>query len=120
MGNAPESQSLKNRIHNRVPCHSIGEIVLEDGSHEIHLLDVSSGGCKVKLPYAPEGGVLAQDLPVEFVLTSGSTSIPGAFIWFMSGMFGCNFYEHILLDTIAQIMNGKFRVRLLPKAPADV
>ena len=120
MGNIPEQQTLKNRIHNRMPCHSTGEIVLGDGSHEIHLLDVSSGGCKVKLPDAPDGGILAGDLPVEFVLTSGSLSVPGAFIWFMSGMFGCHFFEHILLDSIAQIMSGGFRVRLLPKAPADV
>ena len=120
METASVSQPTKKRIHNRVPCHSIGEIVLADGTHNVQLLDVSSGGCKIKLPDDQDPGVLTDSLPVEFVLTIGSTSVPGAIIWYMSEMFGCNFYDHILLETIAQVMSGGFRIRLLPKSTADI
>ena len=113
-------QPIKNRVHNRIPCRSAGEIVLDDGTHEVHLLDVSSGGCKIKLPSVSDGGQLVDKLPVEFVLTSGSTSVPGALVWCMGGMFGCNFFDHLLLDVIAQVMAGGFRIRLLPKTAARV
>ena len=109
-------KNIKSRSHNRLPCHSVGEIFLPDGVHEVHLLDISSGGCKIKLPEFPTGGLLAQTLPQEFVLTVGATNVPGGVIWFISGMFGCNFFDHILLDTIAAIMGNPFRIRLLPKA----
>jgi len=111
---------VKKRIHNRVPCHSMGEIVLTDGTHSVRLLDVSSGGCKIKLPDEYDPILLADALPVEFVLTIGSTSVPGGIIWYMADMFGCNFYDHILLDTIAQVMSGGFKIRLLPKSAANI
>ena len=120
MDSGTDGHEFKSRSHNRLSCHSVGEIILDDGVHEVQLLDISSGGCKIRLTDAPDGGVLAQQLPEEFVLTVGSTSVPGGIIWFMSGMFGCNFFDHILLDTIAQIMGGPFRLRLLPKAATGI
>ena len=120
MQDGTDGQGQKSRTHNRLPCHSTGEFFLSDGTHEVLLMDISSGGCKIKLNDAPDGGVLAADLPIEFVLTVGTLSIPGGIIWFMSGMFGCNFFDHILLDTIAQIMSGGFRLRLLPKSSTYV
>lgn len=114
-----QSGPLKSRSHNRLPCQSTGEFFLSDGKHEVQLIDISSGGCKIKLPGAPDGGVLAKDLPVEFVLTIGSISVQGGIVWFMSGMFGCTFFDHIMLDTIALIMGHSFRIRLLPKNTAE-
>ena len=113
-GNQTEPQ--KSRSHNRLPCQSTGEFFLSDGKHEVQLIDISSGGCKIKLTDAPDGGLLAKELPAEFVLSIGSINVQGGIVWFMSGMFGCNFFDHILLDTIAAIMGNPFRIRLLPKA----
>jgi hypothetical protein len=54
------------------------------------------------------------------VITKGATSIPGAFIWYTGGMFGCHFFDHILLDVIADLMTGQFRIRLLPKSTENI
>ena len=105
----------KERGHARLACHSTGEIVLPDGTHDVLLMDISSGGCKIRLPDVPGGGALAQDLNTEFVLTVGAASVPGALIWYMSGMFGCHFFDPVMLETLAQIMGSPFRIRLLPK-----
>ncbi len=114
---APPTQS---RIHNRVSCSSMGEIFLPGGDHKVQMLDISSGGCKIKFPLVEDGLSLAEQLPIEFVITKGPASIPGAFIWFSGGMFGCHFFDHILLDVIADLMTGAFRVRLLPKSAQSI
>ena len=120
MKNPSNADLGQKRIHNRVACRSEGEIVLPDGSRNVQLLDISSGGCKLKFPVVQEGLPLVDQLPVEFVLTQGPSSVPGAFIWYSGNMFGCHFFDHILLDLIAEIMAGGFRIRLLPKSSQRV
>ena len=100
------------RSHDRMSGQGSGELVTETGHYPLTLLDISCGGCKIRVPALTDGGHLAQSLPQDFVLTVGTIHIAGAIIWNMSGMFGCHFYDPILLETVASILGTPFKIRL--------
>ena len=103
------------RTHDRVSCQGAGELQTEAGTYPLNLLDISCGGCKIRVPHLTGGGHLAQNLPAEFILTVGAANISGAIIWYMSDIFGCHFYDPILLETVANILGTPFKIRLTAK-----
>jgi hypothetical protein len=99
----------------RVQCRSSGEIRIDGESHLVQMLDVSSGGCKFRIPGLADAD-FPYPIPSEFEMTLEGVGLAGAIIWVVSGMYGCRFYEHIMLDDVANILAGGFRMRILPTA----
>lgn len=110
---SPPKTNIIHRGAERVQCRSTGEMRLDGENHVVSMLDVSSGGCKFRIAGLADSD-FPYPIPVEFEMTFGGTSLVGAIIWVVSGMFGSRFYEHILLDDVANILSGGFRIRILP------
>ena len=106
------------RSDERVQCRSSGEIRLEGEPYLVQMLDVSSGGCKFRIA-GLDNGTFPHPIPCEFEMILDGVGIAGAVIWFTAGMYGCRFYEHIMLDDVAAILAGGFRMRILPPLQND-
>ncbi len=107
------SAGAEQRAWRRVACRTEGVIDIAGTEGPLQLVDVSTGGCKFRVPGREDAIDALGPLPIEFVLTSGLTDFPGAIIWRVSRMFGCKFFEHQSLDKVAEIMGGDFRIRLI-------
>ena len=110
---APPKINIIRRSDERMQCRSSGEIRLKGEPYLVHMLDVSSGGCKFRISGLGDQA-FPHPIPCEFEMILEGVGLSGAIIWVTGGMYGCRFYEHIMLDDVAAILAGGFRMRILP------
>lgn len=96
------------RFENRLAASGDGTILVRDVEIPVTLVDVSTGGCKLRL--APEVDALfAKLIPMDIRLVLFEVEYDAIAQWNTNGLLGCRFKRHLELKEVAELMASKAR-----------
>ncbi|MGE5547660.1 MAG: PilZ domain-containing protein [Solirubrobacterales bacterium] len=84
-----------------------GVMVLQSLEIPVSLVDVSTGGCKVRLPDKILD-VFAQLLPCDIKLKFGDNDLAATAVWRSNALIGCQFPRHLSLDEVGVLMAARY------------
>lgn len=99
MGYSDKRDSTRSR------ASGTGSIRLKDIPIPATLVDVSPGGCKLRLP-AEITELVTNLLPCDGILSFFGLHYDTTALWVTNGLLGCRFAEQLPLDHVAALMSG--------------
>jgi len=94
-----------NRQSLRNSASGTGIITVRDVAIPATLVDVSPGGCKLRLP-AEITQLIGNILPCDSILKFFGLEYDATALWLTNGLLGCRFAEQLPLDHVAFLMSG--------------
>lgn len=93
------------RQNTRSHASGAGIIKVRDVAIPATLVDVSPGGCKLRLP-AEITQLIGNLLPCDSSLKFFGLEYEATALWLINGLLGCRFAEQLPLDHVAFLMSG--------------
>lgn len=93
------------RDSNRSRAAGSGTIKVRNVPIPATLVDVSPGGCKLRLP-TEITQLVTNLLPCDSVLQFFGLEYEATALWLTNGLLGCRFPEQLPLDHVAALMSG--------------